>query len=192
LDFNEHDDIFGMGEVKKLPLHPLGGNYYSAGCRHWREPVRVGRFVVTCSALLSKTRLEPPTPDFGIYLHVGWKHILGASWTNGSYLKRLAMDRPYPALIVDWPDGGVIPVQQVADLVETCLSKLRQGKQIDIGCHGAHGRTGTLLACLIARIEHLDGAVALAEVRKRYCRWAVETTVQENCIKRYAEGKDNG
>ncbi|MFH1632407.1 MAG: hypothetical protein ABIG63_00145 [Chloroflexota bacterium] len=182
----DEDDIFDP--ARKYPASEVfKPTRYFTGCRHWREPVIVGRYIVTCSSCVTKSNLPPPTPDFGVYMAIGWRETLGRMWTNGSYLKRLAEARPYPALFVDWPDGGVIPVSQINTLVEICRSKMSRGKQVDLGCHAAHGRTGTLLACLIARVEHLNGRKALEAVRYRYCKWAVESSAQERAITEYAE-----
>ena len=123
---------------------------------------------------------------FGIYLAFGWRDLLGKAWTNGSYLKKLALARPYPAMVVDMVDGGVLEYHLLNQVVEIALSKLRRGKRIDIGCHQAHGRTGSILACLIARIEHMNGEDAIKATRSRYCRYAIETKAQEDMVKQYA------
>ncbi len=168
---------------------PLQAPRYYPQCNHWREPVRVGRYVITCSSHPSATKVAtPPYPDFGMYFASCWKTDLGGGgWTNGVTIKRLADQRYYPALVWDWPDGSTIPVAQMNNLVEICLSKMRHGKRVDIGCIAGHGRTGTFLACLIARVEHLTGKQALETVRGRYCRWAVETHSQEKLIEEYVE-----
>ncbi len=176
-------DYFPRGETKISPQH----NHYYGGCGHWREPVRVGRFVVTCSALTFNHALAPPVPGFGVYLAAGWRDILGKCWTNGSYLKRLAQERPYPALVREWPDAGVVPTRDLTQLVEICLSKMRKGLVVDIGCLAGHGRTGTLLACLIARVEHLPAERAIDEVHHRYCRHAIETKTQQDAVADYCK-----
>lgn len=180
-------DRFGWGRKDEGGGTPPHRPSFHLGCRHWREPVRVGRYIITCSAHIGMYLLMPPVPDFGIYLAAGWRELLGESWTNGSYLKRLAEQRPYPALVRNWPDGQSIPSRDLDQLVEICLSKMRHHKMIDIGCAGGHGRTGTLLACLIARVEHLSGEEAIRETRSRYCRHAVETLVQERLVREYIE-----
>lgn len=162
--------------------------FYSYGlCHHWRQPVRVGRFQVTCSARFSGEVTRDFAPDFGIYLDKGWNEKLGQIWTNGAALKRAALRRPYPALVIDWLDMNTISVDLVNDLVEICLSKMRQGKRIDIACNHGHGRTGTLLACLIARVEHLPPELAIKQVHERYCQHAVETHAQHELVKAYVK-----
>jgi protein-tyrosine phosphatase len=126
-----------------------------------------------------------PYPDFGVYLATQWKLDLGMYWTNGAYVKRIAQNRPYPAIIVDVPDMKAPPVAVLNTLVEIIVSKMKQGKLVDIGCIAGHGRTGTLLACLIARKEHLDGRAAIAAARERYCPMAVENREQEQAVSEY-------
>lgn len=188
-----HDDDFdrdlkqsGIFNSRRKPYTPTPFAHY-AGCHHWRQEVRVGRFVISCSGEFhSKGTKGLPKPDFGVYLAKAWEAYLGKGWTNGSYLKRLAVARPYPALVYDWPDGAALSPDELNNLVEICLSKMRKGLRVDIGCLQAHGRTGVLLACLIVRVEHMDGRRALEAARARYCRWAAENRAQEESIEAYA------
>ena len=159
-------------------------------CRHWRQGVAVGRFTVSCSSgiLLQPERNAEPYPDFGIYLAPVWENIVGGKiWTNGSALKKAAELRHYPALVVDWLDMSAPAPELLSRLVDICLSKMRQGKRIDIGCNAGHGRTGTLLAALIARVEHVDGYTAMQSARRRYCKSAVEGRSQEEAVIKYTE-----
>ena len=169
--------------MSKYPKYPkTKGLYFS--CKHWRTPVKVGRSQVTCSSFLYSGGLDPK-PDYGIYMCSAWRDKLSPFWTDGAYVKRAAALRQYPALVVDWPDMGILKPELLDQLVEICLSKMRQGKWIDLGCNAGHGRTGSLLACLIARKEHLSGDRAIIEVRRRYCSHAIETRMQEEAVRRY-------
>ena len=176
------DSLFGAGWPS------IGGGHSFPGCTHWRNPVQVGRRIVTCSTF-NRTKRDDPCfqPGFGVYLAACWRDRLGSLVTNGSRIKSLADRREYPALFVDWPDMAGRPPELLAQLVDICLCKMRQGLVVDIGCHAGHGRTGTLLACLIARVEHLPAERAIAEVRRRYCRHAVEHQAQEKAIAEYVK-----
>ncbi len=156
-------------------------------CNHWRQPVKVGRRIVTCSGWASRPHVIDPV-DFGVYLSREWKEELGGMFsTNGVRINRVANGVAYPALFVTWMDMGVLDPGDLGDLVEICLSKMRQGKIIDIGCFGGLGRTGVLLSCLIARVEHLSGIQAVIETRRRYDSRAVETLPQERSVVEYAQ-----
>ena len=102
-------------------------------------------------------------PDYGLYLDHRWR----PPWVHDH---------------LDWPDFGV-PANQ--DLVVTALRSLhdraRAGEQVEVGCLGGHGRTGTALACL-AILSGSPAAHAVAWVRTKYCPKAVETAGQEAFI----------
>lgn len=152
----------------------------------------MGRSFVTCSGLQHHKKTLRPFPGFGIYLAYQWENVLSPYWTNGAYVKRVAERRAYPALIVDVFDMSA-PASDVLDnLVEICVSKMKQGKLVDIGCYAGHGRTGLLLACLIARKERLSARDAIKATRVRYCSRAIETLGQELAVERYVERLNSG
>ncbi len=98
-------------------------------------------------------------PDFGLYLDGRWRP-------------------PWPYERVAWPDFGVPddPARFVAAL-RGLLDRARDGQQVEIGCVGGHGRTGTALACLAVLSGHA-ASEAVAWVRVHYCPKAVETDEQ--------------
>ncbi|QQG46403.1 MAG: hypothetical protein HYY55_00975 [Candidatus Niyogibacteria bacterium] len=65
-------------------------------------------------------------------------------------------------------------------LLEKITDELKIGKKIFIFCDGGHGRTGLLLASLIAKVESPDDPIAVT--RSRYCVKAVETIQQAKTI----------
>jgi protein-tyrosine phosphatase len=54
-------------------------------------------------------------------------------------------------------------------------------ERVEIGCTGGRGRTGTALACL-AVLDGIPSAAAVAFVRERYDRHAVETPGQRRYV----------
>ena len=70
-------------------------------------------------------------------------------------------------------DGGA-----VARTLRAVLERARSGQDVEVGCLGGHGRTGTTLACLAALAGH-PARDAVAWVRSGYCTKAVETPEQE-------------
>lgn len=107
------------------------------------------------------SRDEPP--DFGLYLDHRWSP-------------------PWPHVHVDWPDFGVPadPDVLVAALVDL-LERARHQERVEIGCLGAHGRTGTALAAA-AELCGLPPQEAVAWVRTTYCDQAIETAEQEEFV----------
>lgn len=97
-------------------------------------------------------------PDFGIYLDERWQP-------------------PWAHEHVDWPDFGV-PADDAAATaaLAAALERARRGETVELGCLGAHGRTGTALARL-AVLAGLDGD-PVEWVRTTYCERAIETEEQ--------------
>jgi protein-tyrosine phosphatase len=67
--------------------------------------------------------------------------------------------------------------------LRSVIDRARTGEQVEVGCLGGHGRTGTALACL-AVLTGYPAAGAVAWVRANYCPKAVETADQEALITR--------
>lgn len=103
-------------------------------------------------------------PDFGLYLDKRWHP-------------------PWPDEFFDWPDFGVPddPASVVAAL-ESLRERARAGQRVEIGCYGAHGRTGTALACLAILCGHPPHE-AVSWVRAAHCERAVENDLQEAFVR---------
>lgn len=99
-------------------------------------------------------------PDYGLYLDPRWQP-------------------PWDHSHIDWPDFGV-PANgdAVAGALRAVLERARSGQDVEVGCLGGHGRTGTALSCLAA-LAGYPALDAVAWVRSSYCAKAVETPEQE-------------
>lgn len=104
-------------------------------------------------------------PDFGLYLDPRWRP-------------------PWPHTHLEWPDFGV-PDAAVRVSLQTTLSRARAGQRVEVGCLGAHGRTGTAMACL-AILTGVPAARAVDWVRTAYCSEAVETPEQVKFVSDFA------
>jgi Protein-tyrosine phosphatase len=75
-------------------------------------------------------------PDYGLYLDSRWQ----PPWDHG---------------YIDWPDFGVpANTEALVEALKTVLKRARSGQDIEVGCIGGHGRTGTALACLAVLVGH--------------------------------------
>jgi protein-tyrosine phosphatase len=102
-------------------------------------------------------------PDYGLYLDPRWQ----PPWDHGH---------------IAWPDFGVPEsTEAVLEALNTILERARSGQDVEVGCLGGHGRTGTALACLAVLTGH-PAIDAVAWVRSSYCTKAVETPEQEAFI----------
>ncbi len=99
----------------------------------------------------------------------------------GLYLDRRRQP-PWVHDHLDWPDFGVPgDPALVLTVLRSVLDRARTGEQVEVGCLGGHGRTGTALACLAVLTGH-PATDAVARVRASYCPKAVETANQEAFI----------
>lgn len=105
-------------------------------------------------------------PDLGLYLDPRW-------------------NPPWPHDHLEWPDFGVpADPQSVESALRHLLSLAQSGKQVEVGCLGGHGRTGTAVACL-AIISGLPPDQAVDWVRDVYCARAVETAEQATFVETF-------
>ena len=133
--------------------------------RH-RDPVSLpdGTVIWAVSFDLDAPYERDEVPAFGLYLDTRW-------------------NPPWPHAHLDWPDFSV-PVDRTdaRAALDDLLARARRGGRVEIGCLGAHGRTGTALACLAA-MTGCAPADAVAWVRANYCSHAVETDEQAAFVK---------
>jgi len=90
----------------------------------------------------------------------------------------------FPALYISWADGMDISLEAYDSAVHWCIDIIENGHILDIGCYGAHGRTGTLLAGILVN-QGIDPESAINRVREDYCDQAIETKIQEKLIHTY-------
>jgi len=153
---------------------PVDGQALCSDAGHTHGPWEVHRHVSevrlpdeTCVTAVSFDEAAPyereSRPDFGLYLDERW-------------------EPPWPHEHVAWPDFGV-PSDGAAlrTSLMDLLARARAGEQVEIGCLGAHGRTGTALACL-AVLTGTQPDHAVDWVRSNYCEKAVETDEQADFV----------
>ncbi|MFC3383298.1 protein-tyrosine phosphatase family protein [Couchioplanes azureus] len=108
-----------------------------------------------------------PEPQFGLYL-------LGRTPPPTSWESRW----------LRWPDFR-LPADRTAAAAGLREAWERAADQrVEIACGGGRGRTGTALACL-AVLDGVPPAAAVAYVRERYDRHAVETPWQRRYVQAF-------
>jgi protein-tyrosine phosphatase len=99
-------------------------------------------------------------PDFGLYFDEKWAP-------------------PWSHACAPWPDfGAPVDHNRLHEHLSEALARAKAGDRVEIGCWGAHGRTGTALGCLAILDGHAPHE-AVAWVRENYCERAIETPEQE-------------
>lgn len=84
------------------------------------------------------------------------------------------------AIYIPWKDYGLpeIDFRHAADIICDTFALAHDGMTVEVGCIGAHGRTGTVLACMaILAGVALDDAVEWTKTN--HCEKAVESERQE-------------
>jgi len=109
-----------------------------------------------------------PVPTFGVYL-------LGKPPPEVSWESRW----------VRWPDFWLPKDKAWAKAVLWEAWERSERERVEIACGGGRGRTGTALACL-AVIDGVPISRAVAFVRERYDRRAVETLWQKRFVARFS------
>jgi len=135
-------------------------------CRHILDPVKLGDTTIYCSSwkdMLTQESRGLFSPDFGLYADYVWRNE-----SRNEYINWPDFKSPL------FPDIAVKQIMDALDLAETQI--------VEIGCIGAHGRTGTILACMAVAKLGIDSIEAIDFVRSNYCDMAVETSSQETFI----------
>ena len=159
----------------------------------------------------SDKKSDKPQPTKGFYLDSGWiqeDFLINPELSgivNGYLGRTLDLSTRNksipPSVHLKWRDMGVVTLEVLDTAVRTCMyliGKTRSSfEKLEIACFGGHGRTGTLLACLLVSISADNTAKkSIDRVRKEYCDKAIETKTQEDLIKEYYkikwEIKDGG
>ena len=104
------------------------------------------------------------------HIHIGFDHSMALTarrfpWSPGTEFL-------YPITDMQAPDHP----ESFAKLVDYILAELAAGKKIHLGCIGGHGRTGTVLAAVVAKGMGIKDAITW--VRENYCVKAVESKAQ--------------
>lgn len=105
-----------------------------------------------------------PVPQFGLYL-----------------LGRRPSAFAWPSRWLRWPDFRLPtdPADARDAIAEVWRRSVRE--RVEVACHGGHGRTGTVLACL-AVLDGVPAADAVDYVRTHYHSRSVETAGQRRFV----------
>jgi hypothetical protein len=133
----------------------------------------------------------PPIPEEVVPLETVWNEgDNGLKWPTVEVIKSGkpgTEQKPWaehaPIIYIPWPDHGVLHNDIIAPYVDAAADFIRDGKVVQVGCIGGHGRTGTFAAMVIANLFPNWGAQwALNWVRFFYCRKAAEVNKQEDMV----------
>lgn len=132
--------------------------------------------------------------DYGLFFSFGWRSVddpdvklitLGKRANDIPVFTEDDMTRWPPIAVVEWPDMKA-PTKLVEKYIVWAFEQWRQGKNIQFGCFGAHGRTGTFLAALLILSGAAKNGLDAEElVHKLHCEDAIETQDQISWVDNY-------
>ena len=170
-------------------------SYYSGGFgfggydlhSHRHEEFKIGNYTVwlTGSRAIPIKEEHLYTPkEVAIYLDpMSWAGIRKfRSADTVSVLPKPIATEQGEIQYVRWPDMNSIEMNLFRELIKRTRAYIESGKEVEIGCIGAHGRTGTLLAGLLVNMQNLKAEAAMDKVKEDYCDRAIETYKQEGMI----------
>lgn len=153
-------------------------------CVHNQVEVKMGVYTLWLSEL-PLSSWKRTDPDLGVYMAEPWLRFAGNVVTNGIQLRGHVVN--YDMVYINWEDRGAVNIDELIPVVNLIIDYLEAGKQVELGCFGGHGRTGTVAACVLAVLEGLDGTTAIEELRKRYCVKAVEGKTQVEFVRSFVK-----
>jgi hypothetical protein len=155
-------------------------------CTHWRQKFNLqGGVRVFASAWMDKPICESSskkgfqgTADIGFYLDTRWAsdRLLISPGTKVPFRKQRSVDSDL--ILYPWPDYGIPKdTRRLIRTLKWLLAQATKGQIVEVGCMGGHGRTGTVLAALLA-LQGVSARSAIRRVRRNYCEEAIESDRQ--------------
>jgi hypothetical protein len=156
-------------------------------CAHWRQPFDLEDGLrVYASAWMDQPRQAQVVPaegfsgdpDVGFYLDSRWGSdlLLVSPGTAGPFTRGRRSNSK--VVVFPWPDYGVPRDTKVLlRCLKWLLKQIQDGRTVEVGCMGGHGRTGSVLAALLVG-QGLTPEAAIRRVWRRYCQEAIESQQQ--------------
>lgn len=154
-------------------------------CKHFMQPFELENgLVIHASAdrdVPSNWKRDvKDVPDLGVYLYQGW--IRDELYSTPGLEVPWGVAASWPMAWLDWPDFSIPDDPNDAVIAaQWILDHLAEGKRVETGCLGGHGRTGTMLALLLV-LQGIRPGTAIERVRDKYCEEAIEGNKQIDLI----------
>lgn len=168
--------------------------YYRCTQAHYQQPFDLGDGdVIWASAWADHPRkwAGAKTPDssmkmdVGVYLDDSWSAVARHLATPG--LDIPGLDNGPAVVLFQWPDYNVPrSMREFVGLATWTLEQIQAKRMVETGCFASHGRTGTMLACLLV-LKGMEATAAIAQVRREHCDSAVEVASQVEWVHAFDE-----
>jgi hypothetical protein len=158
-------------------------------CDHWQQPFDLNDGLkVLASGWMDRpfstdTMRKPTiTADVGVYLDNSWALDRYFITPNVD----LDFEEDQETVILPWDDYSTPEsMRRFETTLKWMMGKLRGGATVEVGCLASHGRTGTVLACLLV-MQGLEPEAAIRRVRSSHCTKAVENHGQREWVRRFS------
>lgn len=169
------------------------GSSYQPKCRHYEGlPMGdKGGVLWVSSSFHDEARLNPDA-DAALFFASSWSSKIAppfAVWRKGDGKIALPDAEPEisgPVLFIDWKDHGA-PPPGIVKWVDWAANLMAEGKTLQIGCMGGHGRTGTFIALVALKMGLVNNALqAHYFTWKNVCYNTIESIAQEKTIYAFA------
>jgi hypothetical protein len=152
-----------------------GSSYVS--CKHDRQVFKLdNELSIRASAYRDVKYKLSEDVDVGVYLYDSW--AVGVLTSPGLHVP-WGKEQTTLQVMLDWPDFGIPDLDFIpmVDIVAWMLEQMAAGVRMETACMGGHGRTGTMLACLLVA-QGVTPGKAMERVRADHCKKAIENTKQ--------------
>lgn len=181
------DEFLKQDQFISTPSNVKGRQGYNfiPKCDHYMTEFKLKEGSIYLTALSSPVDATKPIATQGCFLADGWLKQNNLWFTGDAEIDDDLHDfSTVPSMYIDWKDMGVVSIRTLSIAVVWCLRRIKEGHTLSIGCFGAHGRTGTLLASILV-YEGYTAKDAINKVRDDYCMRAIENKKQEDLIQQY-------
>ena len=197
---------YTVGTYSSKPKEPVvlsptgsGGKGNKFACRHWKAPVTLSEGVVIHASGSSDKpyKEEWEYPDVGVFFASSWDaskrkwNVFSDTWKGPELVEPDHEDKwvGKEVAVLDWPDMSTpnVTLEAAKLILEYALNKAGEGKFVEIGCVGGHGRTGTGMAAMKILLGELDAFEACLWVWENYCCHAIESDKQEKWLYDFAK-----
>jgi hypothetical protein len=152
---------------------------YVPACGHNLTPLKLpdGHTIFLSGTSHLKSEAEGTLPTAAVYLDTLW--TAGQAFSNDGTVT--AAEDEIATLVVQWPDFKAIELDTLKRALEWAQQQLDAGEDLEVGCIGGHGRTGSFAAALCIT-QGLSAEEAVLYVKSHYCTKAIETPAQREML----------
>lgn len=151
-----------------------GGHFADIGprCHEGHKPLKLGKGWIFGGSCLE--------PRAGFDIYIGFDRGVRPIKASFPWEEKPVISFLYPISDMRAPSDPA----SFMKMVDWICTQLHAGKKIHMGCIGGHGRTGTVLAAVYAKM-HPEDPKAIQWARERHCYKAVESMEQVNFLMKY-------